>query len=117
VNYWEPWYLGQDEKRQRAPGLPTAENPRTGAYARLVEANHDLHEVQALMAPRPFLVSGGAEDPPRRWLTLNHSVEVNAVLGLTARVAMTNRPLHDPSEESNEVIYQFLEHFLRAPAR
>jgi len=116
VNYWEPWYLGQDEKRRRSPGLPTAENPRTGAYARLVEANHDLHEVQALMAPPPFLVSGGAEDPPYRWLTLNHCVEVNGVLGLTGRVAMTNRPLHDPSVDSNAVIYQFLKHFLQAPA-
>ncbi len=23
------------------------------------------------MAPRPFLVSGGAEDPPERWRALN----------------------------------------------
>ncbi|HEX2747786.1 MAG TPA: acetylxylan esterase, partial [Verrucomicrobiales bacterium] len=37
VNYWEPWYLGQDaaQKEQRKAGVPYAQNPRTGAYARL----------------------------------------------------------------------------------
>jgi len=65
VNYWEPWYLGYDpaQKRPKA-GLPTADNPRTGAYQKMVETGHDLHELHALVAPRPFLVSGGAEDPP-----------------------------------------------------
>src|SRR5581483_416067 len=62
VNYREPWYLGHEPGRERKPGIPTATNPRTGAYRRLVEARHDLHELHALMAPRPFLVSGGAED-------------------------------------------------------
>ena len=40
----------------------TQTNPRTGAYKALVESGHDLQEVHALMAPRPFMVSGGAED-------------------------------------------------------
>ena len=35
VNYWEPWYLGWEPGRTRKPGVPTAENPRTGAYRRL----------------------------------------------------------------------------------
>lgn len=113
VNYWEPWYLGRDAQHTRTPGLPTANNPRTGAYAKLVEEGHDLHEVQALMAPRPFLVSGGAEDPASRWLTLSHILEVNMLLGATHRVAMTNRPTHDPTPDSNEVIYRFLEHTLK----
>ena len=65
------------------------------------------------MAPRPFLVSGGAEDPPRRWEALNHSVEVNRILGWRNRVAMTNRPDHPPNEDSNEVLYSFFEHFLK----
>ena len=62
---------------QRKPGVPTKDNPRTGAYKELFETGHDLHEVQALMAPRPFLVSGGFEDPPARWPALNRVVEVN----------------------------------------
>jgi hypothetical protein len=112
VNYWEPWYLGLDARMTRKPGLVTPGNPRTGAYKGLVESGHDLHELHALMAPRPLLVSGGAEDSPRRWVALNHAVEVNKVLGYEGRVGMTNRERHDPTAESNEVIYQFFEHFL-----
>jgi hypothetical protein len=93
--------------------VPTADNPRTGPYKRLIADGRDLHELHALMAPRPFLVSGGSEDPPERWRALNHSVAVNALLGFTNRVAMTNRPRHDPTEESNEHIYRFFEHFLK----
>ena len=115
INYWEPWYLSADSNHLRTPGLPTPANPATGAYKRLVTAGRDLHEVQALMAPRPFLVSGGAEDPPERWHALNRINEVYALLGATNRVAMSNRPKHDPSPESNEQIYRFLDHFLGAP--
>jgi hypothetical protein len=113
VNYWEPWYLGRDPRQQRAPGVPSKDNPRTGAYKVLFEAGHDLHELLALMPPRPFLVSGGSEDPPERWLALNRVVEINDLLGTTNRVAMTNRPGHTPSVESNEQIYSFFEHFLK----
>ena len=113
VNYWEPWYLGQDAELQRKSGVPTKENPVTGAYKLLVESGHDLHELQALMAPRPFLVSGGSEDPPSRWQALNHAVAVNRLLGQTNRVAMTNRQGHTPTPESNEQIYRFFEYFLK----
>ena len=113
VNYWEPWYLGWEPGRTRKPGVPTAENPRSGAYRRLVEAGHDLHELHALMAPRPLLVSGGSEDPPERWRALNHAVAVNRLLGYADRVAMTNREGHAPTAESNEQIYCFLDHFLK----
>lgn len=113
INYWEPWYLGADRNQSRNPGLPSVKNPATGAYKRLQQAGHDLHEVQSLMAPRPFLVSGGAEDPPERWLPLNRINEVNALLGATNRIAMSNRAGHDPTPESNEQIYQFLEFFLK----
>ena len=117
VNYWEPWYLGMDPAQTRKPGLPSEGNPRTGAYERLVERGRDLHEVLALMAPRPFLVSGGAEDQPERWHALNRVAEVYDLLGATDRVAMSNRPHHDPTPESNEQIYRFLEHFLGSPAQ
>ena len=43
------------------------------------------------MAPRPVLVSGGTEDPPRNWQALNHLVAVNDLLGHKHRVAMTAR--------------------------
>jgi hypothetical protein len=113
INYQEPWYLGLDPAITRKPGLVTADSPRTGAYKTLVEKGHDLHELEALMAPRPFLVSGGAEDPPKRWLALNHSIAVNKLLGANSRVAMTNREKHDPNEESNEQIYRFFEYWLK----
>jgi hypothetical protein len=46
--------------------LPTEGQLRTGAYQTLVEGGHDLVELHALMAPRPFLVSGGTADLTRR---------------------------------------------------
>ena len=113
VNYWEPWYLGWEAEKTRDPGVPSEDNPRTGPYRMLVEKNRDLHELHALMAPRPFFVSGGAEDRPSRWKTLNHSIAVNRLLGFENRVAMTNREGHSPTEESNEQLYLFFEYFLR----
>jgi hypothetical protein len=113
INYWERWYLGLDPEVYRKEGLVTDKNPRTGAYKTLVETGHDLQEVHALMAPRPFLVSGGAEDSPARWVVLNHAIAVNKLLGYDNRVAMTNRPAHQPTVESNEAIYLFFEHFLK----
>jgi len=113
VNYWEPWYLGLDPQRTRKPGLVTPANGRTGPYQAIVEGGHDLHELHALMAPRPFLVSGGSEDGPARWVALNHAVAVNKFLGYAERVAMTNRPAHAPTAESNEQAFRFLEHCLR----
>jgi len=113
INYQEPWYLGLDSSLTRLPGLVRADSPRTGAYKLLVEKGHDLQELHALMAPRPFLVSGGAEDPPKRWLSLKHAIAVNQLLGFTDRVSMTNREKHDPNEESNAAIYRFFEHWLK----
>lgn len=112
VNYWEPWYLGLDAMEQRKPGVPTPENPRTGAYKRMIATGHDLLELHALIAPRPFLVSGGSEDPPERWVALNHLIKVNQMLGFTNRVAMTNRDGHTPTPESNAQLYAFFEYFL-----
>jgi dienelactone hydrolase len=113
VNYWEPWYLGYHPKPWRNRGLITEENPAQGLYPRLVAQGYDLHELHALMAPRPFLVSGGSEDPVHRWVPLNHTVRVNRLLGFDNRVAMTNRALHDPNPDSNEKAYLFLEYFLK----
>lgn len=113
VNYWEPWYLGYDPDAKRERGIPGNTNPRTGAYQRLIAEGRDLHELHALMAPRPFLVSGGSEDQPERWKALNHTVAVNRLLGYENRVAMSNRPGHDPTEESNVQLCEFLEHFLK----
>ena len=118
VNYWEPWYLGFDPNRPRPiRGLVPAENPRTGPYAKLIEQGRDLHELHALMAPRLFLVSGGAEDRVTRWIPLNHTMAVNELLGVHHRVAMTNRPSHSPTPESNAQIYAFFERTLKSPPR
>jgi hypothetical protein len=113
VNYWEPWYLGYEPGRERKRGVITKESPRTGPYKRLVAEGHDLHELHALMAPRPFLVSGGSEDAPARWQALHHAIAVNRLLGYQDRVAMTNRQTHSPTVESNEVLYQFFEYYLK----
>ena len=113
VNYWEPWYLGYEGPEFRPRGVPSADNPRTGAYKQMIAEGYDLHELHALMAPRPFLVSGGSEDPPERWRALNHTVAVNRLLGSTNRVAMTNRPGHGPTPESNEQMYLFFAWFLQ----
>lgn len=113
VNYWERWYLGLEETGVREPGMPP-ERPRTGAYKMLYESGHDLVELHALMAPRPFLVSGGAEDRAERWQALNHSVAVNRFLGYENRVALTTRPEHRPTPEAVEQICLFFEYFLSA---
>jgi len=112
INYQEPWYLGYDPNFTRKPGLVREDNPRTGAYKTMIEKGHNLHELHVLMAPRPFLVSGGAEDPPKRWSDLHWALKVNELLGHKDRVAMTNREEHAPNEESNAQIYAFFEHWL-----
>jgi dienelactone hydrolase len=113
VNYWEPWYLGYDPNVQRKPGVPSADNPRTGLYKELFEAGDDLVDLHALMAPRPVLVSGGTEDPPRNWTALNHLLAVNQLLGQQNRVAMTARPTHVPTPEALELELAFLEYWLK----
>ena len=121
VNYWEPWYLGWEAGKTRDRGVPSENNPRTGPYKTLVEEGRDLHELHALMAPLPYLVSGGAEDRPLRWKALNQAIAVNRLLASEHRVAMTNREGHSPTAESNEQLYLFFEYCLKpdpgAPTR
>ncbi len=116
INYWEPWYLGWHPRPWRKRGLITPGNPAHGLYPQLRASGRDLHELHVLMAPRPFLVSGGSEDPPERWHVLEHSRRVNRLLGQDNRVFMTNRPEHAPNPESNAVLVAFFEHFLQ-PAK
>ena len=94
-------------------GHSRRQKPATGPYKKLIEEGHDLTELHALMAPRPFLVSGGSEDGPERWKALNHAVAVNQFLGYEDRVAMTNRMGHAPTDESNEQMCLFFERFLK----
>jgi dienelactone hydrolase len=117
VNYWEPWYLGYEAGKEPRPrGTLSAEKPRTGPYRKMMEEGWDLHELHALIAPRPFFVSGGSEDGPARWKALNHAVAVNRLLGHDRRVGMSNRPAHKITPEANEQISLFFEHFLK-PAK
>jgi hypothetical protein len=120
VNYWDVWYLGFELGKAADPDragpfrkLPSEGQPRTGAYQALVEGGHDLVELHALMAPRPFLVSGGTADLPERWPALNHAIQVNRLLGHENRVAMTNRETHAPTEQANEQVYRFFEWWLK----
>jgi dienelactone hydrolase len=114
VNYWEPWYLGYEAgKPFRKPGLLTPEDPRIGAYKQIVADGHDLHEIHALIAPRPFFVSGGAEDQPKRWMSLNHSIALNKLLGYENRIGMSNRPDHSMNAATREEVALFFEYFLK----
>jgi hypothetical protein len=113
VNYWEPWYLGYHPKPWRKRGPITEENPAKGLYLQLRKEGYDLTDLHALMPPRPFLVSGGSEDLPERWIALNHTVAVNRLLGFENRVGMTNRETHAPTSESNEQIFLFFDQFLK----
>ena len=120
VNYFDVWYLGFESGAIADPKnagpfrkLPSEGQGRTGAYKTLVEGGHDLIELHALMAPRPFLVSGGTADLSERWPALNHAIAVNKLLGYENRVAMTSREGHTPTEESNEQAYRFFEWALK----
>lgn len=111
VNYWEPWYLGYYPPPWEKTWSKTGTDAK-GLYPRLRKEGYDLHELHALMAPRPFLVSGGSSDPIERWIPLNHTIAVNNLLGYKNRVAMTNRPKHNPNPASNEIVWSFFEWFL-----
>ncbi len=117
VNYWEPWYLGFDPKIQRKSGVPSDKNPRTGLYKNLIDAGEDLVDLHALMAPRPVLVSGGVQDPPKNWQALNHLVAVNSLLGHKNRAFLTARKTHVPTAEALELELAFLEYFLKHAPR
>ena len=111
VNYWAPWYLGYYTPPWQEAWSSTGVNAK-GLYPKLRMEGYDLHELHALMAPRPFLVSGGSSDPVQRWIPLNHSIAINNFLGYKNRVAMHNRPDHSPNAESNEIVYKFFQYFL-----
>ena len=111
VNYWDPWYLGY----YPPPWSEKSSEPDSakGLYPELIKNGFDLTELHALMAPRPFLVSGGSEDSLDRWIPLNETIRVNKFLGYENRVGMTNRREHLPDPESNEKVWQFFEYFLK----
>ena len=111
VNYWEPYYLGYHDPPWRTRSYIT-DNPVKGLYVKLRNEGYDLHELHALMAPRPFLVSGGSEDTEKRWIPLNHTIAVNQLLGYSNRVAMSNRIKHEPDEESNNILCAFFSCYL-----
>jgi len=118
VNYWADAYLGFELGQppgpdRRDPYFVLPARGRLGAYKTLYEGGHDLVELHALLAPRPFLVSGGSADLPERWPALNHAIAVNRLLGVENRVAMTNREGHSPTDESNRQAYRFFEWWLR----
>ncbi len=103
ANYERSWYLGARRKGG-------------SAYRQIRDGGHDLHELLALMAPRPFLISGcqGTTDKPVRWQALNHVTAVNKLLGRKNRVAMSNnRPGHGQTSESLKALYAFFEYFLK----
>jgi hypothetical protein len=114
VNYWEPWYLGYEKGTEfRERGVLKRKSDRLGAYKTIMAEGMDLHELHALIAPRPFFVAGGSEDTPAQWKALNHTIAVNDVLGFKNRVGMHNRPEHVVTPEANERICDFFEYFLK----
>lgn len=59
INYWEPWYLGYYPPPWESTWSKNGHDYAKGIYPKLRKEGYDLHELHALMAPRPFLVSGG----------------------------------------------------------
>jgi pimeloyl-ACP methyl ester carboxylesterase len=115
VNYWEPWYLGYVPGKEHRPrGVLSGQHGRVGPYKTMMETGVDLHELHALICPRPFFVSAGSEDPVERWAVLNQSVRVNRLLGVERRIGMANRPEHKISPEASSQIADFFGHFLGA---
>ncbi len=112
INYYEPWYLGWEPGKSRPRGVPNAGRPRTGLYKKMFESGESLVDLHALMAPRPFLVSGGSEDVPWHWRALNHTRSLYEMLGVPNRVAMTHREGHSPTPEAMEQMCAFLERAL-----
>jgi hypothetical protein len=113
INYWEPWYLGWEAGSQEAKGFPISAEKRTGSYKLLMAEGHNLHELHALMAPRPFFIAGGACDTPDQWVHLKHAIEVNQFLGYSNRVGMINRPLHKIDPETHKAVCDFFLHCLK----
>jgi dienelactone hydrolase len=114
VNYWEPWYLGYVPGTEFRPrGVLNEKHGRLGPYQQMMAEKTDLHELHALIAPRPFFVAGGSEDGPARWKALNHTVAVSRILGADHRVGMHNRPEHKITPEASERIADFFEYFLK----
>ena len=117
INYYEPWYLGWEAGTLRPRGVPNADRPRTGLYKKMFESGESLVDFHALMAPRPFLVSGGSEDVSWHWRALNHTKALYELLGVPNRVAMTHREGHSPTPEAMEQMCGFFEYFLKGGAR
>ncbi len=115
INYWEPWYLGYYPPPWENTWNATGPVERRGAYATLIENGHDLHELHALMAPRPLLVSGGFSDDAERMPALLKTLEVYNLYNAPNRLAFTMRPDHAPDEHSNRIIYDFFIYFLAHP--
>jgi len=112
-----PGYLGYDPKIQRKAGVPSDKNPRTGLYKELIDAGDDLVDLHALMAPRPVLVSGGVQDPPKNWQALNHLVAVNKLLGHeNARFSPHARRTCRPQRAAGAGV-AFLEYLLKVEPR
>lgn len=115
INYWEPWYLGYYPPPWTDTWNPDGPTERRGAYGQLVAGAHNLHELHALMAPRPFLVSGGYSDGADRLPILMQTAEVYSLLGEKEKIAFTMRPGHAPTPEANAVLCDFFIYFLTQP--
>ncbi len=77
------------------------------------KSGESMVDLRALMAPRPFLVSGGSEDVPWHWRALNHTRALYDLPGAPNRVTMTDRNGHSPTPEAMDQMCGFLEHFLK----
>jgi hypothetical protein len=120
LGYWDPGLLGWVPNAVQDYRKPCEGAPRYGAYKALWENGDNLHELLALMAPRPTLITGGSWDSAdgrwpdyiSRWPQLNQIAEVNTLLEAQKRIGIAQRDGHWVTVESAATMIDFLEYQL-----
>jgi predicted esterase len=93
-NWHDPWYLGEEIRRQ---GF-----------------SHEHHELLALAAPRAFLLLGGdSADGARSWPFIEAVLPVYALSGQPARVGLLHHSRgHTVPPDAAAKVYQWFETYL-----
>jgi acetyl esterase/lipase len=85
-----------------------------GGYVRQWDRATDLHELLALIAPRPFLlIAGESSDSDKSWHYVNAARQVYALYGSPRHIGLFNhRAGHAPTPEAVRLSIEWMKHFL-----